>query len=221
MRKKYWAMILVLLLVIPLMSEAQVAEAGDSLLSQKTARRLLLQSLVLPGWGEHSLNYHRRGFAFNSSELLLWVGFATLSYLGNSAEQDMQAYAARHAGINPVGKDIYYFTDIGNYANIYEYNEQKMRYRQYANLYPESSEYFWAWDSEASRRKFDRLRYNSQQILHIASFAIGGLVVNRIISVIDIIALTKERLEPVENSVQALVYPQRDAVTFTLNFGFR
>ncbi len=221
MRKKYWAMILVLLQAISFVSEAQVAEAGDSLLSQKTARRLLLQSLVLPGWGEHSLNYHRRGFALNSSELLLWVGFATLSYLGNSAEQDMQAYAARHAGINPVGKDIYYFTDIGNYANIYEYNEQKMRYRQYANLYPESSEYFWAWDSEASRRKFDRLRYNSQQILHIASFAIGGLVVNRIISVIDIIALTKERLEPVENSVQALVYPQRDAVTFTLNFGFR
>lgn len=221
MRQNITRAILLSLLLVTVAGNAR-AEAldTDSLISQRTARQLLLKSLILPGWGEHSLKYHRRGFILNSSELVLWVGYAALLYFGNSAEQDMQAYAAQHAGIDPAGKDFYYFTDIGNYANIYEYNEQKLRYRQYRSLYPETAEYFWTWDSAVSRRKYDRLRYNSQQVLHMASFAIGGLVVNRIISMIDIIALTRGRLETPPEEIQALISPQPGRMTFSLRIGF-
>jgi len=222
MPKRIVPLVLIPLLLLAMVSaNAQESEPTDSLLSVQTARGLLLKSMLLPGWGEHSLNYHKRGFALNSSELLFWVGYATLLYFGDSAEQDMQAYAATHAGIDPRGKDIYYFTDIGNYNNLYEYNDQKLRYRQYTSLYPDTDEYFWAWDSDASRKKFDGLRYDSQQLLHLASFALGGLIVNRIVSMIDVIALTKDRLETPISEVQALVLPQRNALTLSLSIGFK
>ena len=212
----------ILILLLSLVSiQAQGTATVDSVISVKAARGLLLKSLVIPGWGEHSLNYHKRGYALNSSELFFWVGYAALLYFGNSAERDMQAYAATHAGIDPRGKDIYYYTDIGNYNNLHEYNDQKLRYRQYASLYPDTDEYFWAWDNDRSREKFDGLRYNSQQLLHLASFTLGGLIVNRIVSMIDVIALTKDRLETPVSDVQALVLSQQDMLTLSLSIGLK
>lgn len=216
------ALVLILFLSTSLVSrELRAAESADSLLSLQTARGLLLRSMLLPGWGEHRLNYHQRGYVLNSTELLGWVTYAALLYFGKAAEKDMQAYAATHAGIDPRGKDIYYYTDIGNYTTLYEYNDQKLRYRQYASLYPDTDSYFWAWDSDAARRKFDGLRYDSQQRLHMASFALGGLIVNRIVSMIDVIALTKDRLETPLGNVQATVLPQAQTLTLSLSIGFR
>jgi len=222
MPKRIVSLVLILFLFGTMISvEIRAAETADSLLSQQTARGLLLRSMVLPGWGEHRLNYHQRGYALNSSELLGWVTYAVLLYFGNSAEKDMRAFAATHAGIDPRGKDIYYYTDIGNYNTLYEYNYQKLRYRQYASLYPDTDSYFWAWDSDASRREFDGLRYDSQQLLHLASFALGGLIVNRIVSMIDVIALTKDRLETPLSNVQATVLPHAQSLTLSLSIGLK
>jgi len=55
----------------------------------------------------------------------------------------------------------------------------------------------------------------------LASFALGGLIVNRIVSMIDVIALTKDRLETPISEVQALVLPQRNALTLSLSIGFK
>jgi hypothetical protein len=193
----------------------------DAKIPVSQARTLLLKSLILPGWGEHSLQYQKRGYVLNSTELSLWLGYAVLTFYGRSVEKDMKAYAATHAGIDPKGKDEYYFTDIGNYLNLYDYNDQKLRYRQFANLYPETGEYFWAWDSEDSREKFDQKRIDSRQAFQAASFVLGGLIINRIVSMIDIIALTKDRLETPVSAVQALIVPQNGQLSFTLNIGFK
>ncbi len=207
-----------IIILKPLMAQTNEIDAE---IPVSQARILLLKSLILPGWGEHSLQYQKRGYVLNSTELGLWVGYAVLTFYGRSIEKDMKAYAATHAGIDPKGKDEYYFTDIGNYMNLYDYNDQKLRYRQFANLYPETGDYFWAWDSENSREKFDQKRIDSQKAFHAAGFALGGLIINRIISMIDIIALTKDRLETPVSDVQALIVPQNGQLTFTLNIGFK
>jgi hypothetical protein len=196
---------------------AQVSDATATI-SQSRARGLLLRSLVLPGWGEHALSYPGRGYIFNSTELSLWVSYFSLNFFAASVERDMKALAAVHAGINPQGKDLVYFTDIGNYATLAEYNDQKLRYRQNNRIYPES--WAWAWDSEASRRQFDDKRVYNQQLYRAASFMIAGLVVNRIISIIDIVILTKDRLEEPVDEVQALILPGNGQLQFFLEVKF-
>jgi hypothetical protein len=219
---KMTGFILFVLLGIMIITGALTAQtdSADERISISQARGLLLKSLILPGWGEHSLQYRKRGYALNSTELSFWVGYIALSYYGRSVEKDMKAFAATHAGINPKGKDEYFFTDIGNYMDLYDYNEQKLRYRQFASLYPENDEYFWAWDSESSQKKFDKKRIESSSAYHAASFALAGLIINRVVSMIDIIALTRGKLETPISDVQALIIPNNGNPTLTLNIGF-
>ena len=196
---------------------AQVSDVTETI-SQSRARGLILRSLVLPGWGEHAFSYPGRGYIFNSTELSLWVSYFSLNIFAASVERDMKALAAVHAGINPKGKDLIYFTDIGNYQTMAEYNDQKLRYRQNNRIYPES--WAWAWDNEASRRQFDDRRVYSQQLYRAASFMIAGLIVNRIVSIIDIVILTKDRLENPVDEVQALILPGNGQVQFLLEVKF-
>ena len=205
-----------------LLAEYKITSQIDSISSDKLsisqARTLLLKSIVLPGWGEHSLNCHKRGYGFNSSELVFWITYVAFQFHAGSMNDNMRAYAAQHAGVIPIDKDDYYFKDIGNYMNIYEYNDQKLRYRQNNALYPETDEYFWAWDSEQSRKEFDKIRIKGSVALRNASFAVAGLVVNRIISMFDIIALTRNKIEKPNSDLSAYVVPHSKGVTLSLNF---
>ncbi|MCK9483742.1 MAG: hypothetical protein M0R34_05215 [Candidatus Marinimicrobia bacterium] len=189
-------------------------------LTQGQARLLLLRSAILPGWGERHLGYVERSYSFNVSEIALWVTYLAFQWYGTAVENDMKAYAATHAGIDPKGKDQYYFTDIGNYDNIYEYNDQKLRYRTVNLLYPLTPEYYWAWDSESSRRSFDKSRIKSATALRNASFAIAGLVANRIISMLDIMVLTQGHLESRDLDIDSALRPTNDGLSFSLNINF-
>ena len=189
-------------------------------LTVQQARKTFLKSLVLPGWGEHSLGNHQRGYGFNSAEILGWIAYAAFQIQGRTLKENMKTYAAEHAGVYPKGKDDDYFTDIGNYMNFIDYRDQKCRNRQYEALYPENAEYFWAWDSDNSRKKFDRIRVNSSTALRNSSFAIGALIANRIISVIDVMILTKDRIEKTGPDLEATFLPQREGLALQLNLNF-
>ena len=184
------------------------------------ARITLLKSLIVPGWGEHSLGFNKRGYIFNSSDIFLWITYAALRMQANALDKNMLAYATLHAGISPGVKDAVFYTDIGNYNTIYEYNEQKLRYRQVSAVYDESGEYFWAWDSESSRKEFDEIRLKGGVMKRNASFIVGALVVNRIISVFDIIVLTRGKILEQGSDVQAVVFPTNSSITFALTFSF-
>jgi len=184
------------------------------------ARGLLLRSLLLPGWGEHRLQYHSRGYLLNGSEALFWLAYAALHYYAVTQDENMRTYGTLHAGIQAQGKDHVFFTNIGNYASLYEFNDQKLRYRQFQAVYPDTPEYFWAWDSDAARHHFDRLRLRSAIARRNASFMITGLVVNRIVSMFDIVLLTRQRVQPLPADIDAVVAPRPDGLTLSVWYRF-
>lgn len=177
-------------------------------------RKLLLKSMILPGWGEHSLDYHKRGNIFNTSEIIVWVAHFFFQLRGDALYSNMESYASIHAGVNPSGKDKYYYTDIGTYMNIYEYNDQKLRYRQAELLYPETEEYFWFWTDSKTRETFDNMRIESEWAYKYASFAITAMVVNRIVSMIDIFTLTQDKIETPDYEVTTTILPIMDGLSF-------
>jgi len=195
-------------------------DAADSL-SLGEARITLLKSIVLPGWGEHSLGHKTRGYLFNGTELGIWVSWAAFQLQGAALYNDMQAYAAEHAGVDISGKDEVYFTDIGNYNTIYEYNDQKLRYRQSMAVYPTTEDYVWAWDTENSREEFDDIRIRQARVLRNAGFALTGLVINRLVSIFDVMLLTRGRVETPLEDFETVLAPTRDGVNFSLYFHFR
>lgn len=212
---------LLILLVLVLLGTCLVAqEVDEKIFTVNETRMFVVKSLVLPGWGEHSLGNHKRGYIFNSTELLGWISYAAFTLYSNQTKDDMKAFAADHADVDVSGKNSQYWTDIGNYMNIYDYNDQKARYRQVDYLY-DVDEKYWAWDSESNKNKFDDMRLNSRIAKRNASMVASALILNRLLSVIDIAFLTKNRVEnPYSDDLETVFIPEQDKMTMSINYKF-
>ena len=53
----------------------------------------------------------------------------------------------------------------------------------------EKRKYEWSWDSEENRKDYDQMRIISGVAKKYSKFAVGGMIANRIISVIDVLYL--------------------------------
>jgi hypothetical protein len=64
--------------------------------------------------------------------------------------------------------------------------------REYGHsIYPENGNFFWEWDTTSNRQSYNDMRVSSANWDKYANFAIAGLIVNRVISVIDVIYLER------------------------------
>ncbi len=215
---KIFLLIILILIIGTSMIFAQNVEPKK--FSVAETRLILMKSVILPGWGEHSIDHHKRGYIFNSTELLGWLSFAAFTIYNTQTHDDMKAFASDHAGINPSEKDNQYYTDIGNYIDIYAYNDQKRRYRQIDKIY-DTENMFWAWDSDKNKTKFDKMRFNSRLAKRNASLVISSLILNRLLSVIDIATLTKGKVDnPYLDNLDTSILPERNQLTMSLNFRF-
>ncbi|MBN2281187.1 MAG: hypothetical protein JXQ65_11450 [Candidatus Marinimicrobia bacterium] len=216
MKNKKTCMLLILAFSTLLFSQ----EVGEKTYSVGETRLTVLKSIVLPGWGEHSLGHHKRGYFFNSTELTGWLAYAAFTVYGKQTRNDMRTFAADHAGVSVAGKGNQYWTDIGNYMNIHEYNDQKARYRQMDLIYTQGDQ-FWAWDLKKNQKKFDDMRLNSRIAKRNASMVVSALVLNRLLSVIDIATLTKNKVEnPYTDDLETYIFPEGDRLTLSLNYRF-
>ena len=182
-------------------------------------RLLVLKSVILPGWGEHSMGKHKRGYIFNTTELLGWLSYAAFTLYKDKTRDDMKAFAANHAGIDPDGRSNQYFVDIGNYMNMHDYNEQKRRYRQVNLIYGDDKA--WAWDSKTNQKKFDDMRLKSRLAKRNRNLVTSALILNRLFSVIDIATLTKGKIKnPYSDKIDTVFIPGNNSLTMLINFHF-
>ena len=64
--------------------------------------------------------------------------------------------------------------------------------REYGHaIYPDNGNFDWEWNSESNRRIYQNIRLASSNWDKYSNFAIAGLIVNRIISLIDILYLER------------------------------
>jgi hypothetical protein len=168
-------------------SAASQSVASPSLVSTEkplSKNGALLRSLLVPGWGESYLGYHGTARAFFWTDVAIWatvIGFETYS---KWREDQFLSYGADHAGAHMGGKTDAFYADIGNYMSTDEYNEAKLRNRDYEAVYTDPS-YFWAWDSDPNRQAYDHLRIESKSAHNKMYFFIGAAALNRLISIVD------------------------------------
>jgi hypothetical protein len=144
----------------------------------------MLRSLLVPGWGESYLGYHRTARRFFWADMLIWAGVISLETYSNWKENQFLALGAQHAGAQMSGKNDVFYADIGNYLNTDEYNEAKLRARHFDALYTDPS-YFWSWDSDQNRVNYDRTRIQSRSAHNKIIFFLGAAALNRLVSFVD------------------------------------
>jgi len=175
-----------------------------------------LQSLVLPGWGEQSLGESKRAQGFFLRETALWLVFLGGKKASDWYESDYRAFAGLHADVSMTGKNYLFAVNLGHYDSFEEYNDSKERKRLVADKYEEENGFEWQWDDKANRIKFDKMRINSGNYRKYTKFAVGGLVLHRLISLFDVIYLERKNL-PLEFDAQI----NADSRTLQLKFSLK
>jgi NDP-sugar pyrophosphorylase family protein len=194
-------------------------QLGPTVDQQKPLISPVVKSLVLPGWGEYSLDNHIRGRIFVLSETVLLLAILGSYSVSQRQDTEFRAYAAEHAGISPDGKDRQFWVDIGNYSSLLAFNEEHLRWRDFNALYEDNDTWTWAWDSGNNRERFENMRIASDSWRLRGLFLIGGVVLNHIVSAIDALYLSK--ISNIKETVVSPHYnPYSDEMGLSLTVSF-
>ena len=176
-----------------------------------------LRSLVFPGWGEHILGESKRAHSFFKREAVLWLLYIGSMKTANWYESDYIAFAELHADVEMTGKDYLFEVNIGHYDNLEEYHDTKERQRLPLEKYADSENPDWQWDDKTNRIKFDKMRIKSVNYDKYAKFAVGGLILHRLISFVDVIYLERQNM-PI--SFGTLLNGDKDSIELKLSINF-
>ncbi|MGD0339310.1 MAG: hypothetical protein ABSB78_11020 [Bacteroidota bacterium] len=152
---------------------------------RKSVFLAVLYSMIIPGAGEYYAEKYSRGKYFTIAEAGLWLTYAGCQIYGRHVQNDARLYAALNAGVQSEGKDDDYFVNIGNFDNIYQYNEKKLQDRRLDLLYDPSAGYAWEWKSAVERQRYRDLRISSGNILYNSRFIVAAVIANHIVSAIS------------------------------------
>lgn len=157
--------------------------SNDQSKPHKDRKKAFLRSLILPGAGECYLGKHTLAKAFFATEVTLWLSYFAFRQYGNWIRDDALAFAATHSTAGIEGKPSQFFVDIGNYIDVYQYNDAKLRFGEYEKVYDEN-DYFWSWDLDKNRQRFENMRIAGDRALNRSTFVIGAVFANHLISAI-------------------------------------
>ena len=163
----------------------------ESSSSEKKPAIAFLLSLLLPGAGHWYADRLDVGKYFFASEAASWLGVIGFDLYGNALRDDSRSFATVHAGLNKNGKDDNYFSNVGNFNNIYSYNNDKLSKGQYDQLYDVNT-FFWSWDNSSSMAIFENQRKKSERVYNDRIIFATALVINRIVSGISAILITNK-----------------------------
>lgn len=158
-------------------------DKSDQPTGYKDRKKAFFRSLIIPGAGEYYLGKRNFAKAFFATEVTLWLNYFAFQQYGKWVREDALAFAATHSGATIEGKPSQFFVDIGNYTDIYQYNEAKLRYGEYEKYYAEP-DYFWSWDLDSNRQKFENMRIASDRARNRSNYILGVVFANHLISAI-------------------------------------
>ncbi|MBI1937056.1 MAG: hypothetical protein HYS25_02930 [Ignavibacteriales bacterium] len=155
---------------------------------KKNAGLAILYSLVLPGMGELYAGSYESGKYFTIADGILWGVFAGFNIYGNWQEDNYKSFAQSRGGVSSDGKDEEYYANIGIYQNIDDYNTERELNREYSKVYKTSTHY-WQWAGNDERKEYRSMWSSSESAYNNVRFAVGALILNRIVSAINAVRL--------------------------------
>ncbi len=160
----------------------------------------VLYSVLLPGMGELYAGSFEKGKYFTIADAVLWGTVAGFNIYGNFQKDNYIAFAQSYAGIDPDNKDNQFYADIGYYNDVEQFNTEKELNRQFDETYDRQT-YFWHWQSDEQRREFRNIWLSSENAFNNIRFAVGALILNRVISAINAVRLVAAYNKNLEQNI--------------------
>jgi hypothetical protein len=160
--------------------EAQVQQKEDS----PSPRGAFLRSLVVPGWGHYYAENDNwnRGKYHLAGEVVLVLSYFGLDARANYLENDYYTFASAKANTNLEGKSRQFILAVGNYNNLAAYNDAQLRTRNWDQVFPETQEFNWNWESSELRFQYQDARERVERSRSQLPTLVALMVVNRLVS---------------------------------------
>ena len=201
-----------LILVFSAETYAQTVISVDESMSKNSSKSLPLAigaSLLLPGMGQYYLGEETFVKAYIWTDVALWVATFGSYFFGERQIANARSYPSRHAGIvNPPSSESF-LNLMGDYRSRggvdgensnpdsdEDYNQAMLR-RGHAidKDYPFDESHSWNWGSSDNPETSHRMSHfrdimRNYRISRIAfQVSIGALILNRVISVLDVMCI--------------------------------
>ncbi len=164
----------------------------------------IIASLLVPGLGEAIQGQRVKARAFFTVEGSIWLSYFGFSYFSSKTDHSARAFAVEHAGANPNQTDDDYYNALEDYLCSDDYNLVVERDASW--YYPDDPEkqseyikkngYFaedaWKWDAVTNKTHYWERRKSARTWKRRAQFMPGFAVINRIVSVIDVVVFSNQ-----------------------------
>jgi len=161
--------------------------------SQVSATLALYSSLIIPGAGHHYLDRKKAALAYFTCDMAAIFGLIFSEQYSRKLSNDASTYAWFYAGARgSSGEDSRYWQALGDFQDIDGYNRVQDLNRTPEQKYT-STELWWHWADQSYQDEYNTIRRNSQRFHVAATFFAGVLLLDRIISFIDLRASTRRQ----------------------------
>ncbi len=207
--------ILLLLLIAWIPCFSQYVVRIDSSLTRNVDKSLpvaIVLSATLPGMGEYYLGEKQKVKPHLWVEMFGWGAVAITYFTGESYLQSAQGFAEKHAGVIGAPADPTFLDLMSRYRSRAgvagqnssadpdeDYNLSLIREgREVDEVYPWDEAHTWDWGSSenpeatAHMREFNHILQNYRMARISFQIAAGVVVLNRLISVLDVVRIHRE-----------------------------
>lgn len=171
--------------------ESSYTTSFQTTLEKKKPGVALIYSFLLPGMGELYADGYDSGIYFTAADVAIWGTLFGMNIYSNWQKDNYKSFAVTNAQINPEGKKDQYYSDISGYLSIDSFNEEKMLNRNFDETYNTETHY-WDWANHDARREYREMWSSSEQAFNNVRFAVGALLLNRVVSMINAIRLVNK-----------------------------
>ena len=175
----------------------------------------MVKSVLIPGWGEATLGYEKNSSFFLHSEMILGLSCLSAYKMAKVKKNEYITYASEHAAAKE-HNDHRYWVDLGNYSSDYAFDAEHLRMRD--GKEGQWSSFPWYWKGgDTYRKRFEKMRIDSDKLFFTGKFIIGGIILNHIISGIDALYLSRINDEIFFSISPKIVYNNTNSISYVLS----
>lgn len=198
---------------------SEVSFFNESADKQRNLIAAMSLSLALPGMGHYYIDKPKSAFVYLSVDLASLFGAVVFYGLAGERERNARSFAVSMAGIGRAPSGEAYWRNVGAFMDAAEYNESVELSRGEADALYQDQESWWHWADGEQQDEYNNQRQKARNFRVASSFFVGALVVNRIISAIDLRVFGKKALSSgVRLEAAAIPNAGGGSIALTTNF---
>ena len=144
------------------------------------------KNMIIPGMGIPNIdNYDKIKKNYLLREVLIWGVLFSSNQNRDIYNDNYINYGISYASTNVDSFNFQYAINVGDYESMSDYNNAMLGRRLPDKVYPQDEGYDWNWESHKDRLKYRDMLRTSRDFDKIGDFAIAGLIIHRIVALIN------------------------------------